>query len=89
MNKNVESIEVTKSFPLAVRFEELSQLENGWYEGQGVAPDANKLKTIAKNCRIYTLIICLCQPLFPHKMEICFWNGAPMAILQLIFILIV
>ena len=45
---NVESIEVIKNFPLAVQFEELAQLENGWYESQGIAPDANKLKGLSQ-----------------------------------------
>ena len=37
-----------KISPLVMQFEELAQIEAGWYEGQGIAPDMNKLKTIAQ-----------------------------------------
>ena len=33
---------------LAVQFDELAQLKAGWYEGQGTAPDANKLRIITQ-----------------------------------------
>jgi len=40
--------DVIKNFPLAKQFDELARLEAGWYEGQGTAPDKNKLKIIAQ-----------------------------------------
>ena len=41
-------VDVIKNFPLAKQFDELAQLEAGWYEGQGTAPDKNKLEIIAQ-----------------------------------------
>ena len=37
------AVDVIKNIPLAKQFDELAQLEAGWYEGQGTAPDKNKL----------------------------------------------
>ena len=34
---------------LTMRFDELTQLKTGWYDGQGTAPDKNKLEVIAQN----------------------------------------
>jgi hypothetical protein len=45
---SVESLELVKNFPLVTLFDELSQLQDGWYEGRGIAPDKNKLETIAQ-----------------------------------------
>ena len=41
-------VDVIKNFPLMKRFDELAQLEANWYEGQGTAPDKNKLEIIAQ-----------------------------------------
>jgi hypothetical protein len=45
---SVKSMEVVKNYQLTIQFDELTQLKDGWYEGEGVAPDSNKLKTIAQ-----------------------------------------
>ena len=45
---SVEFIEVVKNYPLAIQFDELAQLKAGWYEGQGNAPDMDKLEIIAQ-----------------------------------------
>jgi hypothetical protein len=39
----VESLDVIKNYAIATRMDEISQLEDGWFEGGGVAPDAEKL----------------------------------------------
>jgi hypothetical protein len=39
----VESLDVIKNYAIATRLDEISQLEDGWFEGRGVAPDAEKL----------------------------------------------
>jgi hypothetical protein len=44
----VDSLEVIKNYPLATRFDDLAQLEAGWYEGQGEVPDKEKLHSIAQ-----------------------------------------
>ena len=43
----VNNIDVIKNHDLAIRFDEIAQYQNGWYDGQGVAPDVNILKTVA------------------------------------------
>ncbi|EIL87441.1 hypothetical protein AB7849_03170 [Rhodanobacter sp. 115] len=45
---SVESLDVTKNYPLAMRFDDLIQLKDGWYEGQGIAPDRDKLAIVAE-----------------------------------------
>jgi len=45
---SVESLEVIKNSQLVTLFDELAQLEDGWYEGQGIAPDKNKLESVAQ-----------------------------------------
>ena len=44
---SVTSLEVQQDYQLAMRFDELRTLENGWYDGQGIAPDKEKLDSIA------------------------------------------
>jgi len=44
----VESLEVIKNYPLATQFDDLAQLETGWHDGSGKAPDHHKLKIIAQ-----------------------------------------
>lgn len=43
----VESLEVVKNYAIAARMDELAQMQDGWFEGQGVAPDADKLAIVA------------------------------------------
>jgi hypothetical protein len=44
----VESLEIIKNSMLTVRFDELSQLEDGWDNGQGIAPKRGLFETVAK-----------------------------------------
>jgi len=44
----VESLEVIKNYPLATQFDDLAQLEAGWHNGSGKAPEHGKLKIIAQ-----------------------------------------
>ncbi len=45
---SVDSLEVTKNYLLAVRFDDLTQLKDGWYEGRGRAPSKDKLALVAQ-----------------------------------------
>ncbi len=45
---SVESLEIIRNYVLTVRFDELAQLEDGWYEGHGVAPKGGNFELIAK-----------------------------------------
>lgn len=45
---SIESLEIIKNYALAVRFDELTQLEDGWYEGQGIAPTGENFDLVAK-----------------------------------------
>jgi hypothetical protein len=45
---SVESLEVIKNYPLAVQFDDLAQLEIGWYDGSGQIPDRNKFKIFSQ-----------------------------------------
>jgi hypothetical protein len=44
----VEFLEVIRNYPLVLRFDELAQLEDGWYEGEGKAPDRKRLDCFAR-----------------------------------------
>lgn len=44
---SVESLDVVKNYAIATRMDELAQIQPGWFEGQGVAPDADKLAIVA------------------------------------------
>lgn len=44
---SVESLEVVKNYAIATRMDELAQMPAGWFEGQGVALDADKLVIVA------------------------------------------
>ena len=46
---HVDSLEVIRNYPLVTRFEELALLVNGWHDGQGVAPDKEKLAAVARH----------------------------------------
>lgn len=45
---SIESLEVTKNYVISARFDEISQLENGWFEGDGLAPDADRLSRVSE-----------------------------------------
>lgn len=44
---SVESLEVVENYAIATRMDELAQMQDGWFEGRGVAPDADKLAIVA------------------------------------------
>lgn len=43
---SVDLLEVTKNYDISTRFDEISQLKNGWFDGNGLAPDADALSRI-------------------------------------------
>jgi hypothetical protein len=45
---DIESFDVIKNYTLSMRFDELAQLETGWYEGQGIAPKRANFESVAK-----------------------------------------
>ncbi|MBX3640284.1 MAG: hypothetical protein KF888_07200 [Nitrosomonas sp.] len=45
---STESMELVKNFALSSRFDEISQLKDGWFEGRGIAPDANALDRVSE-----------------------------------------
>lgn len=45
---SVDSLDVIKNFAISARFDEISQLENGWFEGAGLAPNADKLALVSE-----------------------------------------
>jgi hypothetical protein len=45
---SVESLEVIKNYAISARFDEISQLESGWFEGIGLALDANNLSRVSE-----------------------------------------
>jgi len=36
------------NYALSTEFDEISQLENGWFEGGGLAPDADRLSRVSR-----------------------------------------
>ena len=44
---SVDTLEVVKNHVLSTRLDEISMLENGWFEGCGLAPDAEKLADVS------------------------------------------
>lgn len=44
---SVESLEVVKNYAIATRMDELAQMQDGWFEGRGIALDAEKLAIVA------------------------------------------
>lgn len=44
----VESFEVVKNYEMALRFDDLSQLKDGWFEGMGYALNQEKLSLVAE-----------------------------------------
>lgn len=45
---SVDSIDVTKNHTIAARFDEISQIEDGWFEGAGLAPNADRLALVSE-----------------------------------------
>lgn len=45
---SVDSLEVAKNHAISARFDEISQLEDGWFEGAGSAPEANALSSVSE-----------------------------------------
>ncbi|MDR3087257.1 MAG: hypothetical protein LBU45_04825 [Azoarcus sp.] len=45
---STDSLEVIRNYPIVTRFDELAALEDGWYDGEGLAPDKENLATIAE-----------------------------------------
>lgn len=44
----VESLQVMKNYAIATRMDEIAQLQAGWFEGAGLAPDAEVLSSVAE-----------------------------------------
>jgi hypothetical protein len=44
----VESLEIVKNHAIATRMDELAQLQAGWFEGGGLAPDVDKLSSVSE-----------------------------------------
>ncbi len=44
---SVESLEVVRNYAIATRMDELAQMQDGWFEGQGMAPDPEKMAVVA------------------------------------------
>lgn len=46
--KSIDSLEIVRNYELAGKFDELAQLNDGWFEGNGFAPDANALALVSE-----------------------------------------
>jgi hypothetical protein len=44
----IDTLEVVRNYPLVARFDELAQLEDGWYDGEGLAPDRENFDHFAQ-----------------------------------------
>lgn len=44
---SVDSLEVIKNYAISTRFDEISQIQDGWFEGAGLAPAAARLSYIS------------------------------------------
>lgn len=44
----VDALEVIKNYSLSSRFDEISQIKDGWFEGHGFAPDAERLAFVSE-----------------------------------------
>lgn len=44
---SVESLEVIKNYAISTRLDEIAQLKDGWFEGAGLAPNADALSRIS------------------------------------------
>lgn len=45
---SIESLEVTKNYVISARLDEISQLQNGWFEGSGMAPNPDSLSRFSE-----------------------------------------
>lgn len=45
---SIESLNIIKNHAISARFDEISQLKNGWFGGSGLAPDADSLFGVAE-----------------------------------------
>lgn len=45
---SVESLDVMKNYAIATLMDEIAQLQAGWFEGAGLAPDADKLSNVSE-----------------------------------------
>ncbi len=45
----VRSVEVQPDYQIAARFDQIGSLAAGWHEGEGIAPDAEKLLKVSEN----------------------------------------
>lgn len=45
---SVDAFEIIKNYAISARFDEISQLENGWFEGSGLVADAETLSSVAE-----------------------------------------
>ena len=45
---SVDSLDVTSNYAISARFDEISQLQDGWFEGIGLAPNANNLAAVSE-----------------------------------------
>lgn len=48
---SADSIEVQPNYELSARFDQLRELEDGWFDGKGKAPDKDALEMIASQIR--------------------------------------
>lgn len=44
----VDSLEITKNHAISTKFDEIFQLQDGWFEGSGLAPDADALLRVSE-----------------------------------------
>lgn len=45
---DIESLEIQRNYELAKRFDEISELADGWLDGGGLAPDRDRLAVVAE-----------------------------------------
>lgn len=45
---SVDSLDMAKNYAISSRFDEISQIQDGWFDGVGVAPDAEKLARVSE-----------------------------------------
>ncbi|WP_395643910.1 hypothetical protein [Rudaea sp.] len=45
---SVDALEVIKNHAISARFDEITQLESGWFEGDGLAPDADEMSAVSE-----------------------------------------
>ncbi|MCL2656311.1 MAG: hypothetical protein FWD62_02625 [Betaproteobacteria bacterium] len=45
---SVDLLDITKNYAISARFDEISQIQDGWFEGGGLAPDTDKLAFVSE-----------------------------------------